>query len=76
MNSRLRTRWTVETYGKTENAGQLISTLHFDRLAQLNDHFGRHEAHRFVVHPPTAVHSEDLCALDELRRNGVDIKRL
>lgn len=76
MSARLRTRWTVETFDKTENNGRLISTCHFDRLLQVRDHLDQHKEHRFVVHPPTAVHSDDLCALDGLRQNGFDIGRL
>lgn len=76
MNAKLRTRWTVETFGKIEGNGRLLSTRHFDRLSEIKEHLDQHKEHRFVVHPPTAVHSDDLCALDDLRRNGFDIERL
>lgn len=76
MPARLRTRWTVETHRKGERLGSPISTLHFDRLSEIKDHLDQHREHRFVVHPPTGVHSEDLCALDDLRQTGFDIDQL
>lgn len=76
MNARLRTRWTVETFDNTESELRLISTRHFDHLPQVREHLNQHQGHRFVVHPPTAVHSDDLCVLDEMRQSGFDIERL
>lgn len=75
MNARLRTRWTVETFDKTDGNARLLSTRHFDHLPQIKEHLDQHKGHRFVVHPPTAVHSDDLCALDDLRQEGFDIQR-
>jgi hypothetical protein len=75
MNARLRTRWTVETFDKTESEARPVSTCHFDHLSQIRGHLDQHKGHRFVVHPPTAVHSDDLCVLDDLRQSGFDIER-
>ena len=76
MPARFRTRWTVETHSKSERSGSPISTLHFDRLSQIKDHLDQHREFRFVVHPPTAVRSDDLCALDDWRQTGFDIDQL
>jgi hypothetical protein len=76
MRARLRTRWTVEIFDNTAIDRRSLSTRHFDRFTEVKDHLDQHKEHRFVVYPPTAVHSDDLCALDDLRRSGFNIERL